>query len=94
VLWSLAESLEMKAQLAKNAPIISTIGAALAMVRDVVERTIVNPSEEDILSIRAEAEHLAIESGANPANCGGERGDRRFSQPCAGHRHGYHRTGT
>lgn len=67
VIWPLAESLNMKAQLAKNAPIISTIGAALAMVRDVVERTIINPTEEDLLKIRAEAEHSAIASGANPA---------------------------
>lgn len=67
VLWPLAEALNMNAQLARNAPIISTIGAALAMVRDVVERTVIDPTEEDILHIRAEAEHLAIEAGANPS---------------------------
>ncbi len=67
VIWPLAESLKMKAQLAKNAPIISTIGAALAMVRDVVERTIINPTDEDILKIRSEAEYMAIASGANPS---------------------------
>jgi N-methylhydantoinase A len=66
VLWPLSEALQMNAQIAKNAPIISTIGAALAMVRDVVERTIINPSEDDILHIRTEAEHKAIEAGANP----------------------------
>ena len=59
--------MKVNGQLAKNAPIISTIGAALAMVRDVVERTIINPTEDDLLHIRAEAEHRAIESGANPA---------------------------
>jgi len=67
VIWALAESMKMEAKLVKNAPIISTIGAALAMVRDVVERTIIDPTEEDILRIRAEAGHKAIESGANPA---------------------------
>ena len=67
VLWPLAERMKVNGQLAKNAPIISTIGAALAMVRDVVERTIINPTEDDLLHIRAEAEHRAIESGANPA---------------------------
>lgn len=66
VVWPLAESLNMKAQISKNAPIISTIGAALAMVRDVVERTLINPTEEEILRIRSEAEYMAIESGANP----------------------------
>ena len=67
VLWPLAERIGVKGQLAKNAPIISTIGAALAMVRDVVERTIINPTEDDLLHIRSEAEQRAIESGANPA---------------------------
>ncbi len=67
VLWSVAKHMGMEAKLSKNAPIISTIGAALAMIRDVVERTLINPTEEDILRIRKEAEHMAIESGANPA---------------------------
>lgn len=66
VIYALAEHMKVKCQLAKNAPVISTIGAALAMVRDVVERTIINPTEEDLLRIRSEAENRAIESGANP----------------------------
>ena len=66
VIWPLSEKMGIRAQLAKNAPIISTIGAALAMVRDVVERTIIDPTEEDILKVRAEAEQLAIRSGAKP----------------------------
>ena len=49
---------------AKNAPVISTIGVALAMVRDMVERNISNPTEEDILAIKREAELQAIKSGA------------------------------
>jgi len=67
VIWPLAKRMNMNAKLSKNAPIISTIGAALAMVRDVVERNIVHPTEADLLKIRQEAEHRAIESGANPA---------------------------
>ena len=67
VVWSVAKHMGMEAKLVRNAPIISTIGAALAMVREVVERTLINPDENELLRIRQEAEHLAIESGANPA---------------------------
>lgn len=36
------------------------------MIRDMVERTIANPTEADILSVRREAEERAIKSGASP----------------------------
>lgn len=52
-------------KIVKNAPIISTIGVALAMVREVVERTIANPTERDIKSIRREALEQVMKSGAN-----------------------------
>lgn len=50
----------------ENAEIISSIGVALAMVRDVVERIIPTPSQEDIRNIKSEAVDKAIESGATP----------------------------
>lgn len=50
----------------ENAEIISSIGVALAMVRDVVERVIPNPSTEDIAAIKREAREAAIKSGAVP----------------------------
>ncbi|MGM9974378.1 MAG: hydantoinase/oxoprolinase family protein, partial [Clostridiaceae bacterium] len=62
----LGESMEHKFKIAQNAPVISTIGVALAMVRDMVERTVLNPTESDILSVRREAELLAIKNGADP----------------------------
>ena len=62
----LGETLQLKNRNAKNAPVISTIGVALAMIRDTVERTIANPTEKDILMVRREAEESAIKSGANP----------------------------
>ena len=51
--------------IAKNASYISTIGVALAMVREVVERTVLNPTNEDIASIRREAFDKVLKSGAN-----------------------------
>ena len=62
----LAEQMGCRSKIAQNAPVISPIGVALAMVRDMVERTVPNPTEEDILSIRHEAMNKAIQSGADP----------------------------
>lgn len=62
----LGESLGLKHKNAKNAPVISTIGVALAMIRDTVERTIPNPTQQDILAVRREAEERAMKSGASP----------------------------
>jgi N-methylhydantoinase A len=49
----------------KDAEIISSIGAALAMVREVVERIIPNPTPDDLLAIRKEALDAAARLGAN-----------------------------
>lgn len=62
----LAKALGARHRVAQNAPVISTIGVALAMVRDMVERTVSNPSDDDILSVRREAELKAIRNGAAP----------------------------
>lgn len=62
----LAETMRFKHRIANNAPVISTIGVALAMVREMVERGVAHPTEEDILAVRNEAEAAVIKSGANP----------------------------
>jgi len=54
----------VKYSIPENAEVISSIGVALSMVRDVVERIIPSPSKEDIRSIKNEALNKAIESGA------------------------------
>lgn len=61
---ALAEKMKVKSQMAKNAPYISTIGVALAMVREQLERTISNPTDEDIKRIRADVIERIVRSGA------------------------------
>ena len=60
----LGEKMNVKWKIVKNAPIISTIGVAMAMVREVVERTVVNPNDQDIRAIRHEALEQIMKSGA------------------------------
>jgi len=56
----------VKYSIPENAEVISSIGVALSMVRDVVERIIPNPSKEEIRAIKNEALNKAVESGATP----------------------------
>jgi N-methylhydantoinase A len=58
------ELMKLPARLAKKAEVISTIGVALAMVRDTVERNIIDPTPHDILSVRQEATEAVIKIGA------------------------------
>lgn len=62
----LAQTMGHTFRIADHAPVISTIGVALAMVRETVERTVANPTNEDILRVRREAEERAVQSGAAP----------------------------
>jgi len=63
-----ARRLGLEYRIAENAAVISSIGVALAMVRDSVERVIPNPRPEDLAAIRAEAREAAIRAGAHPAS--------------------------
>lgn len=65
IVGALAEKMGVSSKMAKNAPYISTIGVALAMVREQLERTIANPTEEDIKKIRADVIERIVQSGAN-----------------------------
>jgi len=61
-----AKMMGLRYSIPENAEVISSIGVALAMVRDMVERVIPNPTAKDIADIKREAKNKAIESGAVP----------------------------
>lgn len=61
----LGEKMKVKFNIAKNAPYISTIGVALALVREQVERNVSNPTQEDIRKIRADVMEAVVKAGAN-----------------------------
>lgn len=61
-----AKKMDVNYKIPENAEVISSIGVALAMVRDVVERVIPDPTNDDIMRLRSEATDLVIKSGATP----------------------------
>ncbi|SEW04115.1 hydantoinase/oxoprolinase family protein [[Clostridium] fimetarium] len=63
-----SDKMNIKYSVPENAEVISSIGVALAMVRDVVERVVPNPTSEDIKRIKIEAINMAVESGAEPGS--------------------------
>jgi N-methylhydantoinase A/oxoprolinase/acetone carboxylase beta subunit len=62
-----AERLGFAHRIARDAHVISPLGVALALVRDVVERTIVDPTSADLARIRREAIDAAVAAGADAA---------------------------
>jgi N-methylhydantoinase A len=66
LLPTVAEQLGLRFEIAKDAEIISSIGAALAMVREVVERVNPDPSSDDIAHLRAETLEAISRLGADP----------------------------
>ncbi|MET1075649.1 MAG: hydantoinase/oxoprolinase family protein [Umezawaea sp.] len=61
-----AES-ELDWRIAAHSEVISPLGAALALVRESVEKIVPNPSHTDVLAVRAQAERAVIAQGADPA---------------------------
>lgn len=59
-----AKLMKLDHRIARNAEVISPIGVAMAMVRDTIERNILDPTPEDILQVRREAAEAAIQAGA------------------------------
>lgn len=59
-----AGQLGLPFELAECAEVISAIGAALAMVRESIERSIVDPTPADLQKLRRQAEQAVIKMGA------------------------------
>ncbi|MCW2524280.1 MAG: N-methylhydantoinase A/acetone carboxylase, beta subunit [Frankiales bacterium] len=60
----LANTLKLPHRIAAHNEVISPLGVAMALVRESVERIIPNPSQEDVLSVRSEAERTVLAQGA------------------------------
>ncbi len=63
---ALAAVMRLPHRIARDAEVIAPVGVALALVRDVVERTIFSPTPHEIAAIRREAADRVIAAGALP----------------------------
>jgi N-methylhydantoinase A len=60
----LADRMAIRCEIAPDAEVISSIGAATAMVREVVERILPSLKPEDLMALREEAIAAAVRAGA------------------------------
>jgi len=61
-----AQAMNLPHFIAEHAEVISAIGAALGMIRDSVERNLLNPSNDEILALRQQAFDSVVAMGAIP----------------------------
>lgn len=66
VLPFVAERLGMDFSISEHSEVISAIGAAMAMIRETIEKNIFNPSPSDIEAVKREALEAVIKMGAVP----------------------------
>ncbi|MCY3003833.1 MAG: hypothetical protein NTV21_18715 [Planctomycetota bacterium] len=60
-----AQGLGMEHRIARHAEVISAIGVALGILQDTVERTLLSPSESDLVALRKEAFERVLRMGAD-----------------------------
>lgn len=63
-----AQKMKLEYRIARNNEVISAIGAALGIIQDTVERSIVSPTEADIVALRKEAYESVLRMGADPSS--------------------------
>ena len=63
-----AERMRLDFKISQDAEVISSIGVALAMVRETVERVVPNPTPEELQRIKREAFDAAVRLGAAAEN--------------------------
>jgi N-methylhydantoinase A/oxoprolinase/acetone carboxylase beta subunit len=61
-----AQQMRLPFRIARDAEVIAPVGVALALVRDVVERTILSPTPDDVAKLRREAIDRVVSAGASP----------------------------
>lgn len=60
-----AKSMRMEHRIARNNEVISAIGVALGIIQDTIEKTIMNPTESDLVQVRREAFESVQRMGAD-----------------------------
>ena len=61
-----AKMMNISYEISENSPVLAAIGVALAMVHETIERHFIDPTDEQLLQIRQEAEAAVVRMGAAP----------------------------